>query len=369
MKLFGNLLLVAATAVFGQLGYSQEDDVNSVDYKAYNDFDFIAGEKTLYFEDFTGGLNKWKVIEFDASEEVMPPGINNKPDQTHQWFKAPRRGIFYPTNLAALPEEFTIEFDLWADAETMSEMESGLILSIIGDKVVKEEYSTAFDENPQVQIDIHPSLEFLYCIATKENSEGERVLDRKEIRDGWKQGKVHHISVARIGTHIKVYIDEKKYIDLPQGLPQKANYTLVLATNMWGDGMYFTNLRVAGNLPAPPMKIDNEHKLVTNAIYFNTNSSVIKAESWSALKRAAEAIQLSQGTITIIGHTDADGNDDANQKLSEERAASVKSFLIKNFGIDASRLLTAGKGESEPIDKNDTPEGKANNRRVEFVLQ
>jgi outer membrane protein OmpA-like peptidoglycan-associated protein len=71
--------------------------------------------------------------------------------------------------------------------------------------------------------------------------------------------------------------------------------------------------------------------------------------------------------VKIVGHTDADGSDATNLELSKKRAASVKESLTKEFGIDASRMETDGKGESEPIDKNDTPAGKANNRRVEFI--
>ena len=71
--------------------------------------------------------------------------------------------------------------------------------------------------------------------------------------------------------------------------------------------------------------------------------------------------------VKIIGHTDADGNDAANLDLSKRRAAAVKASLAKDFGIDESRMETDGKGESEPIDKNETPAGKANNRRVEFI--
>jgi outer membrane protein OmpA-like peptidoglycan-associated protein len=68
----------------------------------------------------------------------------------------------------------------------------------------------------------------------------------------------------------------------------------------------------------------------------------------------------------IDGHTDSDGNADLNMKLSKERADAVKSKLVK-MGIDDARLSTKGFGATKPIDKNDTPEGKANNRRVEFI--
>lgn len=360
------VLLIGMVSIV-QLAYTQEDDINSAENKAYSNFDFIAGTKTIFYDDFSSGLNKWKVIEYDQSEEVEKPGIKKIANEDYNWLKTPRRGIYYPIDLKTLPENFTVEFDMWSDAEKMSEMESGLILSIVGSNVIRDEYSTAFDENPQIQLDIHPSQELIYCLATKENFDGERTLARKDIKNGWKQGKIHRISISKNGTHIKVYVGDKKFIDLPNGLPIKTSYTLILANNMWGDGLYFTNFKVA-ELESKPVKLDNESKFVTNAIYFNVNSDIIRPESWPALKQAASAIKSTQGTVKIIGHTDSDGNDSDNLTLSKKRAEAVKTFLIKNFDIDESRLKTDGEGEARPVDNNNTAEGKANNRRVEFVI-
>ena len=71
--------------------------------------------------------------------------------------------------------------------------------------------------------------------------------------------------------------------------------------------------------------------------------------------------------VQIVGHTDSDGEDAANLDLSKRRAASVKAALTREFAIDAGRMDTDGKGESQPVDGNNTPAGKANNRRVEFI--
>ena len=65
------------------------------------------------------------------------------------------------------------------------------------------------------------------------------------LKAGVILNKTHRISISRNGTHIKVYVDDKKFLDLPNGLPVKTAYTLILATNMWGDGLYFTNFKVA----------------------------------------------------------------------------------------------------------------------------
>jgi len=71
--------------------------------------------------------------------------------------------------------------------------------------------------------------------------------------------------------------------------------------------------------------------------------------------------------LPSIGHTDSDGNTVDNMTLSKRRADAVKASMVKDFGIDASRLQTDGKGSSQPIASNSTAEGKANNRRVEFL--
>ena len=77
-------------------------------------------------------------------------------------------------------------------------------------------------------------------------------------------------------------------------------------------------------------------------------------------------LEHSDISLSIEGHTDSDGDNELNQKLSEERAQAVLKQLV-SMGIDNARLTSKGFGENKPMDTNDTPEGKANNRRVEFV--
>jgi len=70
--------------------------------------------------------------------------------------------------------------------------------------------------------------------------------------------------------------------------------------------------------------------------------------------------------LQVTGHTDSDGDDASNMKLSQVRAESVMKALVSG-GIAADRLKAIGMGESKPSSSNDTPEGKADNRRVEFI--
>jgi outer membrane protein OmpA-like peptidoglycan-associated protein len=129
-----------------------------------------------------------------------------------------------------------------------------------------------------------------------------------------------------------------------------------------------SNLRLATGAPDTRNKILKENKWVTHGILFDVNSATIKPESYGTLKEMADVMkEYADLKVKIVGHTDADGSDAANLELSKKRAASVKESLAKDFGIDAGRMETDGKGESEPIDKNTTAAGKANNRRVEFI--
>lgn len=101
-------------------------------------------------------------------------------------------------------------------------------------------------------------------------------------------------------------------------------------------------------------------------IYFDSGSATLKAESYPVLNEIADLLIANQGvSVQICGHTDSDGSESLNQSLSERRAASVKTYLVSR-GVGASYLSTIGYGESSPVASNATPEGKAQNRRIEF---
>ena len=107
-----------------------------------------------------------------------------------------------------------------------------------------------------------------------------------------------------------------------------------------------------------------------HSIYFSFNSDQIRPQSEPTLKEIADVLQRhADWKISIEGHTDAIGGDENNLVLSQRRSAAVKAALAARYGIDESRLTTTGHGEAVPTDTNDTPEGRAHNRRVELVRQ
>ena len=105
-----------------------------------------------------------------------------------------------------------------------------------------------------------------------------------------------------------------------------------------------------------------------NAIRFDTNKSTLTAAAKANLDKLVPVFQSYADTdIIIYGYTDSTGAVDYNQKLSEQRAASVKAYLASK-GLNVSRFTSKGMGISDPIASNETTEGKAQNRRVEFAI-
>jgi OmpA-OmpF porin, OOP family len=103
-------------------------------------------------------------------------------------------------------------------------------------------------------------------------------------------------------------------------------------------------------------------------ILFNSGKSSFQKQTMPVLQAITAILkEYPSANFMIEGHTDSQGSDALNQKLSEDRAAAVKTYLVEN-GIDAARLTSAGFGESKPIDSNKTSKGRANNRRVEVKL-
>lgn len=109
---------------------------------------------------------------------------------------------------------------------------------------------------------------------------------------------------------------------------------------------------------------------IMDKIFFETNKAKIMPKSFPLLTEIAKVLNDNPDImlVEVAGHTDNKGDDAANQKLSDDRAASVLKWLVNEGKVDASRLVSKGYGETRPIDTNDTDAGRANNRRVEFVI-
>ena len=109
--------------------------------------------------------------------------------------------------------------------------------------------------------------------------------------------------------------------------------------------------------------------LAKGKIRFESGRATIDLDSLGLLDRLVEtALRCPAANIEIAGHTDADGEDGFNQMLSEKRAQAVTDFLVK-AGLPAERFTAMGYGSTQPVASNDTEEGKAQNRRIDFVVK
>jgi OmpA-OmpF porin, OOP family len=105
-------------------------------------------------------------------------------------------------------------------------------------------------------------------------------------------------------------------------------------------------------------------------VEFDTNKAVVKDKYKNEIKKVADFMKKYPNTTAVIeGHTDNVDTAEYNQKLSAERANSVRQYLINNFGIKASRLTAVGYGLTKPIASNSTEEGRQKNRRVQAVIK
>lgn len=123
---------------------------------------------------------------------------------------------------------------------------------------------------------------------------------------------------------------------------------------------------VVKNIVMTPIEVGVTVRLKN--IYFDFDKTTLKSESYVELDKVVDFLkQNGHVSIEIAGHTDSKGSDDYNLNLSQGRSQSVVDYLASQ-GIDKSRLQAHGYGETKPIDTNDTDEGRANNRRVEFTI-
>ncbi|MDF2436950.1 MAG: outer membrane protein/peptidoglycan-associated protein [Bacteroidota bacterium] len=174
--------------------------------------------------------------------------------------------------------------------------------------------------------------------------------------------------VTFIGKDLKVYsgytsAEGKFDLLVPEGDDYKVQY------KAFSENMDYNHLKI----PSMEGTVTFEYKLIINPpkvytldnVFFDTGKSTLKPESSKELNELAEyMIKKKSLKIEIAGHTDNIGNKDANQKLSEDRANSVKTFLVKK-GVDQQRVMAKGYGDSQPVADNGTDEGRQKNRRTE----
>lgn len=360
-------------------GTNSQPDKNGEEasFKTYSKFDFVPGDKVIAYDDFS----KDAIGDFPVTWNTNSSGeVVTVSSQQGHWLMVRKPGRFIPEYIKDLPDNFTFEYDVICN-EKFSFYSPVLSLFFLTGKNGNEALEYSFiplDQRSGVKVGVHPANAGSNGgTAYAESFDNGASVIKNQVSTAQfnsNAGKTKlHVSVWRQKQRLRVYLNEEKAFDLPRAFPADKNYSTVLF-ELWGemnndnDRYTFGNIKLSVGSPDTRNKLITEGKFVTRGILFDVNSDKIKPESYGVMKDIANVLtENSSVRVKIIGHTDSDGSDADNLALSKKRAESVKASLAKDFGIDVSRLETDGKGESQPVDKNTTAEGKANNRRVEFI--
>ncbi len=328
---------------------------------ASSKYDFVPGEKIIVFDDFSQDA----VGDFPALWTTNAPGeINTLSIAPGNWFNLNSTdGNYFLLKNVDFPKNFIIEFDI-VPKKTGGRIAAGLLL--YGEDKHKE-----MDNGP------HPGNGGIMISIEKENwntwgyktGESDNIVGKSTVNPVVAE-KVNHVIIWVQGRRVRIYHQQAKVLDMPTNIYDgvKLNRLCFRLSRGASSGSYISNLRITDAAPDMRSKLLTEGKLVSYGIYFDVNKDVVKSESYGTLKEISTVLTENPTVkIKIVGHTDSDGDDKSNLDLSKRRAASVKNALVKDFGVDAARIETDGKGEGEPVAKNDSGVNKALNRRVEFI--
>ena len=321
---------------------------------AWANYDFVPGEKVLYFTDFSDE----QVGNFPRRMELEEGNFEVVEWEGRRWLRkeASSDGTFAIPLPDVLPAKWTMEFEAnvtWNGVDIFP-----------ADK--PESYSGSHNRI---------TLAGFRVGIMKGNGGGESVVKPYEVFPGreWDiqpsrtSDRTYKFRVAVDGDYTKVYMEEKRVANVPNAKLTRANKIIFKASiGEW----LITNVSINAGGKTMYDALTATGRLAIQGIYFDTGKDVVRAESSGTLKQIADMLkEHADLKLTIEGHTDNVGGAAANKTLSENRAAAVKAALVSSYGIDESRLASVGMGDTKPVEKNDTAEGRQKNRRVELVVQ
>lgn len=313
--------------------------------KQYNNYDFKAGETTIFEDNFIYAANeklsdKW-IMEGQTSI-ITFQDVNCLSIDAYYTKLQPVlfKGI-------QLPDSFSIEYDTWLD--------------------------NGYDGNPGIEIHLKNGDDDILITPNKHelviNYPGEGHAAQQNPEAYFGENKFYdrwvHIAISMYHHRLQVYLDQYKMLDIPDCNFHPSD-VIVTGNTAQELKILLNNFRIATGFPKSIQFEDG--KFITYAIKFDVDKADLKPESITVIKQLQAYLTANeQAHLEIGGHTDSDGSDEHNLTLSQRRADAVKAQLI-SMGIAASRLTAVGYGETHPLDTKTTSEAKAANRRVEFTM-
>jgi OmpA-OmpF porin, OOP family len=313
--------------------------------------DFIPGSKVLFYDDFTDMAGdepppRWKVRGGSVALKVGG-GI-------HQLTPTTDRVELTPM-FKNLPKNFTLETEIKLDnpGDTRS-------VWYIHD----ETWSGPLGPNAALTVFLQAwEAERGFHVSVAHHKDG--TLAQFDGKADYNQPLKQAIWIQN--GRVRVYVNGERLIDVNQvELPPLTG--AVLHAESGENKVGYRVVRLGESTPDFSQVISSAGRYVTHGIVFDVDSDRLKPESAAVIRSVARGLETNANLkLRIEGHTDSTGNAEHNLDLSKRRAEAVKAVLVSQFGIAAERLTTDGLGPSKPLDSNDTPGGRAHNRRVEFV--
>ncbi len=340
-----------------QMINQQETDLEELEI--YSKFDFVPGEELILYDDFSNDAlgdfpSKW---DTNGSGELVEIG-------KEKWFRLVSKAVYVPMTETELPEEYTVEFDFLTEGlDKKTSSQAKLEVWLEDNSGYQGSHNRAWVEIP-LCLFIDPGFVVEKRVDTKRIM---RNIIEKDIRTALPEQM--HVSIAVNKSRFRLWINENKVVDIPRLVPEGITNFKLQPRNLRDeiDRIFIANFKMAAGGQDLRNQLLEEGRFSTTGILFNSGSASIKAESYGVLKRIAKMLEQGDISINIIGHTDSDGDAEMNLTLSQERAEAVKHILVNQFQIEESLITTEGMGEDNPVADNSSPDGKSQNRRVEFV--
>jgi OmpA-OmpF porin, OOP family len=305
---------------------------------AWVNYDFVPGERPLFIEDFTADA----VGDFPRRITFIKGNMEVAEWQGGRYLRATSASDVALPLGEVLPERFTLEFD-YAGAN-------------------KYELEIRFTDSPG---DFTRVLIGAWQVGV--DGGGIQAITRP---DDDIANRFARVRVMADGGYVKVYVDDRRVANVPNANLGRADRIWIKVPAHPGivDQALIGGIRVMAGGRKLYDAIAGEGRAVTQGVLFDTGSDRLRPESTPTLKEIAAMLgEHADLRLRIEGHTDAVGDDAANQVLSERRAAAVVAYLVAEHDIDASRLESVGVGEAKPVAGNESAEGRQANRRVELV--
>lgn len=331
----------------------------------WSQFDFVPGDVIIFEDNQEGERNgefpgKWDLVDGVVENAVF----EGEPVIMFRRGNANSSGGIVPllvnNDEDYLPDAFTIEFDAYFDEPNRvyrvlfydGKNQARLNRSVNGTNKNYERvriYQNSAD---------HGGGERSYYPGIPRGTGESRVSS-----PGWRR-----VSISFNQRALKVYLDDARLLNIPNVDFNPLGITLAYHSPSGQHNGYVKNVRIAQGAVPLYDKVLSDGRIVTSGIRFDVAKATIRPESMGVINEVVALMRQHAGLkFSVEGHTDSDGNEASNQALSEARARAVADQMAA-LGIDPSRLAHKGWGQSKPVASNSTPEGKAENRRVEFVV-